>query len=63
MDQRGKGSSLEKWLDPGLGFKVQATTSAAKVDVGYKRRREVRNDTEIFDLRNWKNEVNSESVN
>lgn len=55
-------SSLEKWLDPGFVFKVQATIFAAEVDMGYRRMREVKNYTKIFDLRNWKNEVNSESV-
>lgn len=31
----------------------------AEVDVGYKKKREVEDDTRIFGLSNWKNEVNS----
>ena len=38
---------------------MQPTIFAARVDVGCERKRQGKDDSKIFGLSNWKNEVNS----
>ena len=52
-----RGSSSEggkKWLESGSILKVEHTACADRLDVGSKKKREVKG---FFELGNWKDEV------
>ena len=40
----------EKWSGSGYIFKVEPTGFAGRLDVGYERKKEVKNDFEVFSL-------------
>lgn len=56
--QRGwDGWRGEKWLEYGYILKVEPSECANELEIGYERKRGVKDDTKILGLKNWKMEM------
>lgn len=47
----------KKWLDCRYILKADLTRFAGGLNVRWERKREVKDDSKLFGLRNWKNEI------
>lgn len=57
LNQFGCRGYSGKWSDSGGILNMEQKVFAEGLDIGYERERRVKDDTSIFGLRNWEDEV------